>query len=58
MDTLALQEKRVRLKVAAIKTKHQTLIGAFNDPRKSKIIKHLLFPIYTLQLFNLDLDLI
>ena len=48
MDTLALQEKRVRLKVAAIKTNHQTLIGAFNNPQKSKIIKHFLFSIYTL----------
>ena len=30
VDTRALQEKNVRIKVAALMTKHQTHIGALN----------------------------
>ena len=37
VDTLALQEKFARLKVAATITKRPTLTGALNDPWPSKI---------------------
>ena len=32
VDTRALQEKNVRIKVAALMTKHQTHTGALNNP--------------------------